>query len=166
MRRAVHTKDQLCVSRVGLSLQRSNENVDQSQPQWEERYRLVVGPSILLIKFALQQNLKPNKDMLEITFLSFILQTDQLQNTKGFTSDLMLPKWCGNGSIASKMLMEALRRSVGLTYIMNLESSLIGRNKEVRFYLVGRSTNPPGQTVIAAADTNLSGTIVSKAAIK
>lgn len=72
MRRAVDTQDQLCVRRVGLSLQRSNENVDKAQPQWEKWYRLVVGPSILLIKFAFQQNLKHNRDLLEIWLLSFI----------------------------------------------------------------------------------------------
>lgn len=90
------TQDELRVSGVGLSLQRSDEDVDQSQPQREKGHRLVVGPSILLVKFALQQNLKYNVDSLEVGFRSFVSRThthsDKLQDTKGVTSDLMLPK--------------------------------------------------------------------------
>lgn len=36
----------------------------------------------------------------------------------------MFPKWCGRGSMARRMLMEALLKSVGFTYILNLDSSL------------------------------------------
>lgn len=79
MRRTVDTQDQLRVSRISLSLQCSNENVDQSQPQWEKWHRLVMGPSIFLVKFALQQNLKHNIDLLDIGFLSFISHTDKQQ---------------------------------------------------------------------------------------
>lgn len=46
--------------------------------------------------------------------------TEEIWNT----SDLMFPKWCGRGSMARRMLMEALLKSVGFTYILNLDSSL------------------------------------------
>lgn len=75
------TQDELRVSGVGLSLQRSDEDVDQSQPQREKGNRLVVGPSILLVKFALQQNLKHKVDSLEIGFLSFVSHTHTHRQT-------------------------------------------------------------------------------------
>lgn len=66
-------------------------------------------------------------------FLTTVTDSNWIKyaDAKGFTSDLMLPKWCGRGSIASRMFMEALLRSVGFTYILNFDSSLVRGKKEI-----------------------------------
>lgn len=57
-KRPVSTQNQLRVGGVSLSLQCSYKHIDEPKPQGQERDRLIVGPSILLIEFAFQQNLK------------------------------------------------------------------------------------------------------------
>lgn len=57
-KKPVSTQDQLCVGGVSLSLQCSYKHIDEPKPQGQERDRLIVGPSVLLIEFAFQENLK------------------------------------------------------------------------------------------------------------
>lgn len=57
-KKPVSTENQLRVGGVSLSLQRSYKHIDEPKPQGQERDGLIVGPSVLLIEFAFQQNLK------------------------------------------------------------------------------------------------------------
>lgn len=66
MKKPVDTQDELCVCGVSLSLQCSNEDIDETQPQGQERHGLVMGPPILLIELSLQQNLKHNIDIVNV----------------------------------------------------------------------------------------------------
>lgn len=52
------TEDQLGVGGIRLSLQGSDEDVHQTQPQRKEGNGLVMGPPVLFVELALQQNLK------------------------------------------------------------------------------------------------------------
>ncbi len=52
-----------------------------------------------------------------------------ISDLKLFTSDLTLPKWWGKGSMDSRIWMEALLSSVGFTYDLNLDNSLLAQNK-------------------------------------
>lgn len=68
MKKPVDTQDELCVGGISLSLQCSNEDIDETQPQGQERHGLVMGPPILLIELSLQQNLKHNINMANLFF--------------------------------------------------------------------------------------------------
>lgn len=58
MKVSANTQYELCVGGVGLSLQCSYQDIDKTQPQWQERHRLVVRAAIFFVELPLQQNLK------------------------------------------------------------------------------------------------------------
>lgn len=163
------TQDELRVSGVGLSLQRSDEDIDQSQPQREKGHRLVVGPSILLVKFALQQNLKHKVDSLEIGFLSFVSHTHR-QTPRHQRRYLGL-------DVAKVMRQRQHRKqdvdgsSSQVRWVnIHLEfGKFPGRLTQRRKCSPGNkdpSGNHHKKSNASLPSTNLSGTIVSRAAMK
>lgn len=63
-KKPVSTQNQLRVGGVSFSLQCSYKHINKPKPQGQERDGLIVGPSVLLIEFAFQQNLKMHINVL------------------------------------------------------------------------------------------------------
>lgn len=71
-KKPVSTQNKLCVGGISLSLQGSYKHIDKPKPQGQERDGLIMGPSILLIIFSFQQNLKTHINLVKaVMFLKY-----------------------------------------------------------------------------------------------